>query len=66
MCEKDLAQNDWDGYFWMTEKAGLNSLSVAFEDLVESVQQHRQHPMASRLGFPDVHLVHALQQEIAA
>ena len=26
MWEKDLAQNDWDGYFWITEKAGFNSL----------------------------------------
>ena len=26
--KKYIAQNDWDGYFWITEKAGSNSLSV--------------------------------------
>ena len=28
LYEEDLAQNNCDGYFWITQKVGLNSLSV--------------------------------------
>jgi hypothetical protein len=28
VCEKDIAHIGLDGYFWFTEKVGLNSLSV--------------------------------------
>jgi len=28
MCEKDIASIGWNGYFWITEKVGSNSLSV--------------------------------------
>ena len=28
VCEKDIAQNRLDGYFYVTEKVGSNSLSV--------------------------------------
>ena len=28
MCEKDIAQIGWNGYFWIMEKMGLNSLSM--------------------------------------
>ena len=71
--ETEHAQLAWDIHSWILPQLTVQecqeihiAMRKAFENLVESVQQHRQHPMASRLGFPDVHLVHALQQEIAA
>ena len=33
ISEEELVQNDWDGYFWITEKVGSNSLSVLLEVL---------------------------------
>ena len=37
----DIAQNDWDGYFWITEKLGLNLLSVFINDSVNDAFESR-------------------------
>ena len=31
MCEEEIAHIGWNGYFWITEKVGSNSLSIVNE-----------------------------------
>ena len=58
VCEKEIAQNDWNGYFCETEKVGLNSLSVE-SGVVENVELpsiiisicHRLHGLLHKLSY---------------